>query len=155
MKARNLIATLVIVAFLIGGYLGGLFPKIGAGPGPGGRAGAGPEDSAQPPDPRGRAARLAANAEPDDDERPVLHLHIEGRELFVLSEADGAGVARPTTLDEIAKLARLAKGNSEGIRVRVSRRPSSKAAVEVELRDALVDAGVPEDAIDWQDGPRP
>ena len=62
---------------------------------------------------------------------------------------------KPVSLDELLDQVQHFPGDRQGTRVRVSRTPASRTTAEIQLRDALVKAGLTEDEIDWQDGPRP
>lgn len=148
MKTRNLVGGAIAVAFIAGGYLGGFFPKFGTGTGFG-VGGLQPESghsvttaSRQKPARNADRARESAN---------VLHVRIDGRN-YAIVRADGD---ESLPLDRLVEQVQNYPGDAHGIRVRVSRLPSSKTTAELQLRDALVKAGLSEDEIDWQDGPRP
>lgn len=53
----------------------------------------------------------------------------------------------PQGLDELVTLAKTAKGDQDGIKVRVFRSQSARVTTELSLRDALVEAEIPESAI--------
>ncbi|MFN0054209.1 MAG: hypothetical protein ACKV0T_18695 [Planctomycetales bacterium] len=150
MKTRNLIGAGLLVAFVAGSYLGGLFPKLGGGPGigfGGGESGASSSSQVdEAPDEGSDSPRESA----DNDPR-VLHVRIDGK-AYAIVTAKGA---RDSSLEQLVSQVDRHPGDDQGIRVRVSRRPNSKPSAEIKLRDALVEAGVAEEEIDWQEGPRP
>jgi hypothetical protein len=154
MKMRTVVGGAVVVAFVAGGYLGGWFPKFGTGSGFGvGTGGSGSGDNDSRPGPRVTTAsqkklKGAATESVDPD---VLHVRIDERNYaIVIPEGD-----KPVSLEELLEQVQYFAGNRQGTRVRVSRTPSSRTTAEIQLRDALVKAGLSEDEIDWQDGPRP
>ena len=53
------------------------------------------------------------------------------------------------TLTKVVALAKAASGDEDGIRVRIYRKPSSRASTENELQDALIDAGITENQTVW------
>ncbi|HTI52199.1 MAG TPA: hypothetical protein VL475_14650 [Planctomycetaceae bacterium] len=145
MKTRNLIGGAIVVAFVAGGYLGGIFPKLGLGTG--NRTGSGPQYGVT------NVSRTTGDrdAPEDADSSKVLHVRIDGRQYFLVR----AGNDAVTSLEKLVEQVQNYPGDTHGIRVRVSRSPTSKTTAEIQLRDALVAGGLSEDEIDWQDGPRP
>jgi len=151
MKMRTVIGGAIVVAFVVGGFLGGLFPQLGFGPGRGfGPGGSGSGDS---PDGKKHLVTPVSNQSKLSEEidPKVLHVRIDGRSYFLV-KADGD---HPVPLDELLEQVQFFPGDRGGIRVRVSRKPTSKTTAEIQLRDSLVKAGLSEDEIDWHDGPRP
>jgi hypothetical protein len=148
MKTRNLIGGAIVLAFIAGGYLGGFFPKLGGGTG----IGLGPGGSQ--PGPKQAFTTVSRDTTPREGGREsanVLHVRIDGRNYAIV----GAEGDTSLPLDQLVEKVHNYPGDAQGIRVRVSRLPSSKTTAELQLRDALVKAGLSEDEIDWQDGPRP
>jgi hypothetical protein len=146
MKTRNLIGGAIVVAFIAGGYLGGFFPKFGTGTG----LGVG-ESQSDGKTSLTTVSRQTQSRDADRDLTKVLHVRIDGRNYSIV-RADGD---KSLPLDQLVEQVQNFPGDAHGIRVRVSRLPSSKTTAELQLRDALVKAGLSEDEIDWQDGPRP
>lgn len=145
MKTRNLVGGAIVVAFIAGGYLGGYFPKFGTGTGFGTGGGS-----------SSRGAGDVRNASLEKpmvrEESPnILHVRIDGRNYAIV----GPDGAQSISLERLVEQVQNYPGDAHGIRVRVSRLPSSKTTAELQLRDKLVKAGLSEEAIDWQDGPRP
>jgi hypothetical protein len=150
MKIRTLIGWVVVLAFVVGGYLGGIFSLSGPGRGPGRGAGSGDGKADSAGRVRGVSQEKSVARDAAEKAR-VLHVTIDGRSYAI--ERDGA--LKTTPLDALIALVQHYPGDSQGIRVSVSRRPNSKTTAEIELRDALVAAGLSEGEIDWQDGPPP
>jgi len=154
MKMRTIVGGAVVVAFVAGGYLGGWFPKFGTGSGFGvGTSGDG-SDSDGSPDTGHRvmtASHKSKSRSSETHNPDVLHVLIDGRNYAIVKpEGD-----KPVTLEELLEQIQHFPGDRQGTRVRVSRTPASRTTAEIQLRDALVKAGLSEDEIDWQDGPRP
>lgn len=146
MKTRNLIGGAIVVAFIAGGYLGGFFPKFGGGTGIGlGEKGGNVSGE------KLASAEKGPEQESDRDAKNVLHVRINGREYAIVQ---GERVER-VALDQLVARVQDYPGDSRGIRVRVTRLPNSKTTAELQLKEALVQAGLSEDEIDWPDGPRP
>ena len=151
MKMRTVIGGVIVVAFVVGGFLGGLFPQLGFGPGGGGGRGE-PGSGGIPKSKKHLIAKVANRSDKTEEtDSRVLHVLIDGRSYFLV-KADGD---HPVPLDELLEQVQYFPGDRQGTRVRVSRKPSSKTTAEIQLRDSLVKAGLSEDEIDWQDGPRP
>lgn len=54
---------------------------------------------------------------------------------------------QPVELERLLQLAQLTKGDSNGIRVKILRAESSRMKAEVDLKKALADVGIGEDAV--------
>lgn len=138
---------------LLGAYfLGGLFDGFGLGQGAGLGGGGESADpskivtSSEEPD----TEPVSQVAPPGVDPGKVVVVLIDGNEYKVLKSPDAdshdAGNYRPASLDRIVKMAKEAEGEA-GIKVRVGMRPNSTHRSETELRQALLDAGLPSTAI--------
>ncbi|MDB5342874.1 MAG: hypothetical protein JWP89_1251 [Schlesneria sp.] len=80
---------------------------------------------------------------------PVVKVVIADRSYFLRS-AEGD---QPIELDQVVAQATAAKGDVDGIRIRVYRKLSSRTAAEIALRDALAAAGVGDDQTVWVPNP--
>lgn len=80
----------------------------------------------------------------------LLHIMIDDRDLFVAtgsSRDDDATDWQPIGLSEIVSRAETIEANDAGLRVLVSRRGSSRVSTEMELIEALHQAGLTDDEI--------
>ena len=93
---------------------------------------------------------------PDDTEETastgprMLHILIDGRELFVdagSSAVDEPPDWQPIGLNEVVKRSRDIPPNVAGLRVLISRRGSSRVSAEMDLLEALHQAGITDDEI--------
>lgn len=164
MKTGRMIVGVAVLAFLVGGFLGGWLPKLKLGTGSGTGFGIGGSGGASSSDDSSRTINdnLELDSQPPEiaadlpDEGLVLHVRIDGRKYYVPGTAsEGRKTYQAISLEEVISAARDRPGNDQGIRVRVSRARSSKTTAEIQLRDDLVKAGIAEEAIEWQDGPKP
>jgi hypothetical protein len=144
---------IAVVAFAVGGYLGGVFPGLGPGQG---FTGTGEDlrgrDVERPPASSAAEADLAGIV---GDANRMLLVHVDSRNYSIEEMQENKAVLRSTTLDEIAELARSRPGTVDGIRVRVTRTKSSKAIAEIALRDVLIKSGLKVEEIEWANGPPP
>lgn len=76
----------------------------------------------------------------------VLGILIDETDYFLILPGKEP-IYRPSDLDELVRLAMHAKGDSNGIRVKILRRESSRTLAEIELQQALTDAGIKQDAV--------
>jgi hypothetical protein len=150
MKVRTAVLGIAIVAFIAGGYLGGLFPQWGKGSGTGNGDGK-PESATHE-----KRDQNAQSSDPSiiDDSR-IVQVKIDDRNYQMARPGHKPLAYNAVVLEEIVAAARSAKGNNRGIKVRVARTPTSRSSAEHALRDALEEAGVGKDAIEWLDGPEP
>lgn len=77
----------------------------------------------------------------------VLSILIDEREYLMEVPGSGGPVFRPTKLSRLLQLASQAKGDSNGIRVRVVRRENARASAENQIKLELSKIGIGEDAI--------
>lgn len=160
-------AGVLAVGVILGAILMKFLPNLNFGLGGGAGSGTqvvGPSGEGTAPEVNSPAAVDSPTAdipEPGDPPRPrsasgdVVHIMVDERDF--LYEAAGGAVPtyQPIALEKLVEMARIAKGNEDGVRVSISRRGSARAKAEIELRDRLLEAGLSEEAILWQDGPPP
>lgn len=80
----------------------------------------------------------------------LLHVLIDERELFIAANSPGNDESpdwQPAGINEIVKLSQQITPNEAGLRVLISRRGSSRVSTEMELLEALRQAGVTDDEI--------
>jgi len=87
-----------------------------------------------------------------DDEKKalagnVLTVLIDERDYLIELPAEPESLFRPTTLPRIIELAKLTKGDSNGIRVRILRRETARALSEQELLNELLRIGIRKDHV--------
>jgi len=151
MKVRTAVVGVAVLAFIAGGFLGGLFPQFGVGTG---GSGTGKPAKEQPAGKQPEQKLVAHDPTVLDDAR-IVQVKIDERHYQMADAAGGPHGYRDATLEEIVAAARAAQGNNRGIRVRVARTPRSRSSAEHALRDKLEAAGIGKDAIEWLDGPEP
>lgn len=161
MKPRGMILGGGAVAVLVaGGILSRFLPSLGIGNGADNNVPALVEENQElkaPPadDP---AVEVEDDSFPDlaeADRDKVLQVRIDGRD-FLLWPADSTSRnLQKVDLPAVVEAARIYPGNQDGIRVRVSRSKTSKASVELQLRNELGKAGIAADQIEWLNGPPP
>lgn len=139
---------------LLGAYfLSSLFNGFGLGPGSGTGTGTGTDDDNEV---------VTSSQRPEDDTQPVSKAEppgvelgkmvvvlIDGEDYKVLRSPD-AGIYdadnyRPATLEQITEMAKEVEG-VEGLKVRIGMRDTSTPQAEIELRKALLNAGLPQTA---------
>lgn len=76
---------------------------------------------------------------------PVVKIVVSDR-AYLLRTATGD---EPIELDQIVSYATAAKGDEDGVKIRVYRKPSSRASTEIALQQALTAAGVGEEQTVW------
>ncbi len=76
----------------------------------------------------------------------VLGIMIDEYDYFLVVPGEDV-IYRPTKVDRLLELAEQAKGDSNGIRVRIVRRETSRTKAEVDLKTALAGIGIGEDAV--------
>lgn len=163
MKTRTAIGGGVIaLAVVAGAYLGGIIPKFGTGSGFGLGNGSGTGSDA-PPNLKGVVADTSSHKAPDQkaaarpvEDSKVLMVRIDGHDYEVAEGmTDGEPQFYAASLAAIVESATKSDGNDQGIRVRVTRLSSAKAAAEIRLKDELIKAGLTPESIDWGAGPAP
>ena len=93
----------------------------------------------------GDAGGLAV-AEQQALEDGVLEILIDETEYFLVLPGEEP-IYRPSGVADLVALAKQTRGDSNGIRVKILRRETSRTQAEVALKQALADAGVGEDAV--------
>lgn len=140
----------LLVAIGIGIWLSNLFTGIGPG-GSGSNIGVSPEINATLENDESTAGETSltslegtasGSAAP---ERPIVV--IDAQEYFLEQRTTEGTEYVPTTLHEIAELARQAEPDADGIRVQIKRRGSSRHSAEAALDAALRAAGLSEEQI--------
>jgi hypothetical protein len=76
----------------------------------------------------------------------VFTVLIDEKNFLIELPGDLDPVYRETSLPRVIELAKLAKGDSNGIRVRILRRESARASAEFDLIDGLHKAGIAKDS---------
>lgn len=89
---------------------------------------------------RSQAARASAR---------VVEVSINEREFVLHWKTDGEERQQPLPLEEVVALAEQATGDDEGARVRVRVPSSAFTSAELQLREALRNAGIPDDHQRW------
>jgi len=160
MKTWKLVGGLVVVAAIVGAFIGKMIPGLPNMGLPGFESPAGrpvpvaavpeteptAEKSPDPAPPEPKPAELPEEAQDDK----VLYVEVDSAGYRVNAAESGL---RPATLEEIAQLAQEREGSPEGIKIRIKRLETSRYQSEVDLRDKLVDAGIERSAILWLNGP--
>ena len=77
----------------------------------------------------------------------VFTVLIDEHDFLIELPGTSDPVFRPSTLDRVVELATLARGDSNGIRVKILRRESSRASAEFQLKTELERLGLRSDAI--------
>jgi len=80
------------------------------------------------------------------DKPSVVKVSVAERTFSLRSEEAGE---RPIELPELIDMVKSAKGNVDGIRLRIYRQPSSRASAENDLQGALDDAGIRAESVEW------
>jgi hypothetical protein len=77
----------------------------------------------------------------------VLTLLIDEHDYLMKIPSDPNAIYRPLALGKAVDLAALAEGDANGLRVRIERRETARAAAEHDLVKKLADAGIAADAV--------
>ena len=164
MKTWKLVGGLVVVAAIVGAFIGKMIPGLPSLGLPGFEK---PTNHGTPvastplidePSPE-KAADEAEHESPEPKPEELPEEAKDGKVLYV--EVDSAGYRvsgsdeglRTASLEEVVELAQKREGSAEGIKVRIKRLETSRYQAEVDLRDKLVDAGIERSAIVWLNGP--
>lgn len=153
-STRNLMGVVLIAGIAAGVYLGDFLK----GPGWGGSSttsetstGSKLESTAEPK----KTAVDKTEAESEKtaalptQQQPVVKVVIADRSYFLRS-ADGD---QPIELDQLVSQAKAAKGDEDGIRIRIYRKLSSRTAAEIALQDALAAGGIGNEQAVWVANP--
>ncbi len=146
-----------IGALLLGAYfLSDLFNGFGLGPGSGTGTGTGTGENSDP------SKVINSTEEPDPDTVPVskaepggversrmVMVLIDGEEYKVLKSPEAniydPANYRPATLEQIADMAKKVEG-VQGLKVRIAMRETSTPQAEANLKNTLLEAGLPRTA---------
>ncbi len=152
-RPRLIGGVIVVLAVALAGIFSGLFPGMGGlGEGDG-------SDGAARVSVDGEDAVATPDVEPDsEDEAPeadagpsdVVMVLIDGRSyrLQQSGQEPGAEIDLPALIQKV----RQAPGNSEGIKLSVSRSKASLPSAEKALEDALKNAGIEEESVERKEG---
>lgn len=155
---RNILGAVLVAGIVAGVYLGDIWKGFGGGS----ITGVGVTDPGTSKGPSkesgesgtSKPAAVATDSEPDTNKTAASIL-----EVVKIVIADGSYYLRsndgdePADLKRVVAVAKTATGDEDGIRVRVYRKLSSRAATEVALQDALVAAGITEEQTSWVANP--
>ncbi|MCA9083283.1 MAG: hypothetical protein KDA81_04465 [Planctomycetaceae bacterium] len=106
-----------------------------------------PSDARTPSDDSVDASGGLTDDEKKALSKDVLTVLIDEHEYLMEVPSDSETVYRPIELKRVIELAQQAPGDTNGIRVRVLRRESSRAAAEDQIKRDLTRAGIGEDSI--------
>lgn len=104
-----------------------------------------PNDEVKPDESESEAGGLTAEEKTALSDN-VLGIMIDEYDYFMVIPGE-VTIYRPTELDQLLALAQKAEGDSNGIRVRILNRKSSRMKAQVDLKKALADIGIGEDAV--------
>jgi hypothetical protein len=144
---KRVVGAGLLVAIGIGIWLSSLFK--GLGPGGSGTGfgltdkqytsvGSGQSDGSLPVSTS--STRDAAPESPDTRKRPTVL--IDGHSYLLQLGTDAEEGFKPVELSEIVRLAQRAEPDANGIRVHIKRRANSRTSAEIDLVNALDEAGV-------------
>lgn len=149
-RKRNFLGAALLAGIGLGVYLG----KLNFGWGGGNQFGIGSIGT----ETQVSVAPAAGNTRPleatkEKEELPiavpdVVRILIDDRQYYLRSE-NGGDQGVPISLPNLIRLVEQAPGDEDGLRVRVYRRVTARAATEEALKTALADAGINEAAIFW------
>ena len=152
-RKRTIAGSILVVGVLIGSFLSGLIPGFGVG---------GNQDGNEANTRGDETLATLANLDTRTEILPtaattgvskdVLDVRVEDRSYSLRRVVDGKDVYEPATLDQIIELARATKGNDQGIRVRINRRPSARVVAWMTLQQELIKAGLSEHSVQLQEG---
>lgn len=150
-STRNMMGVVLIAGIAAGVYLGDFMKGPGWGgssKGTGNSTGTGKDGTIdqQHVTDKTEAAPENVVAQP---QTPVVKVVIADRSYFLRS-AEGD---QPIELDQVVAQAIAAKGDEDGVKIRIYRKLSSYTSAELALQDALVAAGVSDKQIVWPPNP--
>lgn len=157
-RLRNIAAIALVAGIAVGVWLADWFKGLGSGDGVGlgqrgltgiqtSTDGAG-GTSATTPANQAKSPGEGASPSSAGPTPKTVSLVISDR-AFLLRTAAGD---QPVTLQRILQLVAETPGDDDGCRVKIARSASSRTSTELELQDALKQAGIPESAIYWKPG---
>jgi len=146
------VAALLALMFWKGGMGGGSNPQTSAAPNsdnstqPQTPTTADPKTPDEPP-----MANLDTGGLTQDEELAlqdkVLGILIDERTFLMQVPHQDTQLYRPAELNRLVELAELAKGDTNGIRVRILQRQSARPSAERQLRTQLASVGITSDAV--------
>ena len=151
-KKRTIAGGVLAVGILIGAFLSGWnIPGLGTGA---------PETGSEADDTPDEFALATLDAEVEIIPAPVpvpltddvVDVRIEDRSYWVRQLLAGKKVYQPAELDQIVEWAKKAKGDAQGIRVRISRRGSARVSTWETLQHELTQAGLSQSSVLLQEG---
>ncbi len=160
MKTTRTIGLLVVTGIGIGALVSYLLPGLNFGLGTGtaenGAKGtanpdAPPPGSNKPKQPA--KSRTATGADESGVPAEVVFVLIEDREYLLRRGPEGQAVYESADVDMVVKAALAATGDSNGIKIRIAQKSSSRELAERQLKEKLEAAGIKKDAIRWKDEP--
>ena len=166
MRTRTLVTGLIGVGVGIGWLINQYIPDFGSGGigfGPGGAdtAVTTTADSAAGQSPAIVSTPEAVPETPPEtlggpgNTAPVVYVLLDGRDFFIRTKGGEKPEYRRASLGEILAAAHAAKGDEDGLRVRIARKQSARATTEQQLRAGLQQAGFSPEAIRWDEDPVP
>lgn len=155
-RLRNIAAIALVAGIAVGVWLADWFKGLGSGDGIGQRSVAtvpvssngAAASSGTGPD---KTAAQLQNADTFTPPAPVTKavlLVISDRSFFLRTEAGD----QPVTLQRILQLVSEAPGDEDGHRLKIARSESARTSTELELQDALKQAGIPDNEVYWKPG---
>jgi len=157
MKKRLTIAGVLVVAVGIVAGKMGMFPGLGNGSGSNAdtQVSVGAENPTPPPkksDPPIATPENDTDSKTSTDPPNVLEVIIDDRSYQLRQSSDGKEEYVAIELPALISLAKKTPGDEDGIRVRISRRESSRLSAESQLQEELTKAGLSRSAIQWREG---
>ncbi len=150
-KTRNIAAVILVLGVAAGVWMSDLWKGFGGGKGLG--LGDGDKPRAVSTDSDGRAAPESGGDGPASTTHAgqTVRVVIRDRDYFL---KEGSRET-PLPLDQLVNAVREVPGDDDGIRLRVYRAESARVTTELELREALQKAEIPESATYWSpDAPK-
>lgn len=157
-RLRNIAAIALVAGIAVGVWLADWFKGLGSGDGVGiGQSGLSEMQTSAAGTTRNPASMPADDAAAQNAATPAtasataaraVSLVITDRSFLWQTDAG----EQPVTLQRILQLVAAAPGDEDGHRIKIARAASSRPTTELELQDALQQAGIPEAAIYWKPG---
>jgi len=151
-RTRNILGTVLVAGAVIGWYL----PDFWKGLGGGSSIGVGIGDPQTEPKTRIDQPESEESPPPEEitasepkEELTLIKILIDDRS-YLLRADDGDQVM---PIEELMEKARNTIGDSDGVRIRIYRKGSSRVSAEDVLKQSLAEAGIKETAIVWMPTP--
>jgi len=149
-KLRNIVTVALVLGVAAGIWLGDLWKGLGGsglGLGKGPSVVATDENAATPAAPPETTDQPLINVGPAETVRVV----VRDRSYFLKDGTAETSISLDTLVDSV----RNAGGDEDGIRLRVYRAENARVTADVQLREALERAEIPESAVYWSPEPVP